>query len=127
MLSDPSAMMHVMSSSEALGSVVSAPDQRLEVLFEELAELAGQRNAIDGRIVEIVAEVDRDELWGATGARSVAALVGWKLGASSANAKAIATVARRSETFPRCVGELRQGRLSLDQVGCHRRPGSRRL
>ncbi len=54
--------------------------QRLEMLFEELAELTGQRNAIDGRIVEIVAEVDRDELWGATGARSVAALVAWKTG-----------------------------------------------
>jgi len=33
----------------------------------------GQRNAIDGRIVEIIAEVDRDQLWGATGARSVEA------------------------------------------------------
>lgn len=31
------------------------PAARLEVLFEELAELAGQRNAIDGRIVQIVA------------------------------------------------------------------------
>ena len=51
------------------------PDQRLETLFEELAELTGQRNAIDGRIVDVVAEIDRDELWGATGARSVAALV----------------------------------------------------
>jgi hypothetical protein len=57
--------------------------------------LAGQRNAIDGRIVELVAEVDRDELWGATGARSVAALVAWKTGSSSANATTIATVARR--------------------------------
>ena len=56
------------------------PNERLEVLFEELAELAGQRNAIDGRIVEIVAEMDRDKLCGATGARSVAALVAWKLG-----------------------------------------------
>ena len=102
-----------MSSSAA----VTTPDQRLEVLFEELAELAGQRNAIDGRIVEIVAEVHRDELWGATGARSVTALVAWKMGASAANAKAIATVAQRSEAFPRCVGELRKGRLSLDQVG----------
>jgi hypothetical protein len=102
-----------MSSSSA----VTTPDQRLEVLFEELAELAGQRNAIDGRIVEIVAEVDRDELWGATGARSVAGLVAWKMGASAANAKAIATVAHRSAAFPRCVGELREGRLSLDQVG----------
>jgi hypothetical protein len=98
-------------------SAVTAPDQRLEVLFEELAQLAGQRNAIDGRIVEIVAEVDRDELWGATGARSVAGLVAWKIGASAANATAIATVAQRSAAFPRCVAELRAGRLSLDQVG----------
>jgi len=87
------------------------------VLFEELSELAGQRNAIDGRIVEIVAEMDRDKLCGATGARSVAELVAWKLGVSSANAKAITTVAGRLEEFPRCVGELRKGRLSLDQVG----------
>ena len=93
------------------------PDVRLEVLFEELAELAGQRNAIDGRIVEIVAEMDRDELCGSTGARSVAALVAWKLGASSVNAKAITTVAGRLEEFPRCAQGLREGRLSLDQVG----------
>ena len=94
-----------------------SPDQRLEGLFEELAELTGQRNAIDGRIVEIVAEVDRDGLWGATGARSVAALVAWKLGWSSANAQTIATVARRLEAFPRCAQGMRAGRLSLDQVG----------
>ena len=67
--------------------------QRLEVLFGELAELAGQRNAIDGRIVDIVAEMDRDELCGATGARSVAALVAWKLGTSSTNAHTMCTVA----------------------------------
>ena len=48
------------------------PGERLELLFAELAELTGQRNAIDGRIVEIIAEVDRDELWGNAGARSVA-------------------------------------------------------
>ncbi|BBZ43157.1 hypothetical protein MPRM_04380 [Mycobacterium parmense] len=86
-------------------------------MFAELAELAGQRNAIDGRIVEIVAELDRDELCGATGARSVAALVAWKLGASSAHAHTITTVARRLEQFPRCAQSLREGRLSLDQVG----------
>ncbi|HTY27011.1 MAG TPA: DUF222 domain-containing protein, partial [Mycobacterium sp.] len=97
-------------------SSMTTPAQRLEVLFEELAELAGQRNAIDGRIVEIVAEVERDELWGATGARSIPALVAWKLGTSAANAKAIATVAHRSQSFPRCVQQLQQGRLSLDQV-----------
>ena len=96
------------------GNVAS---QRLEVLFEELSELAGQRNAIDGRIVEIAAEMDRDGLWGATGARSVAALVAWKTGSSSANAHSITAIANRSAQFPRCVAGLREGRLSLDQVG----------
>jgi Domain of unknown function (DUF222)/HNH endonuclease len=97
--------------------VAVSPAERLEGLFEELAELTGQRNAIDGRIVEIVAEVDRDELWGATGARSVAALVAWKTGSSAANAHTIATVAGRLQEFPRCAAGLRAGRLSLDQVG----------
>ena len=79
--------------------------------------MTGQRNAIDGRIVEIVAELDRDELCGATGARSVAALVAWKTGSSTANAKTIATVAQRLAAFPRCAQGMREGRLSLDQVG----------
>ena len=98
-------------------SAVLFSNERLGVLFGELAELAGQRNAIDGRVVEIVAEMDRDGLCGATGARSVAALVAWKLGASSAAARTIAAIAHRFEEFPRCIGELQQGRLSLDQVG----------
>ena len=79
--------------------------------------MAGQRNAIDGRVVQIVAELDHDELCGATGARSVAALVAWKLGCSSGNAHTIATVAHRLAEFPRCAAGLREGRLSLDQVG----------
>ncbi|BBX46167.1 HNH endonuclease signature motif containing protein [Mycobacterium cookii] len=105
-----------MSLTASSPEVVS-PAERVEVLFGELAELAGQRNAIDGRVVEIVAELDRDELWGATGARSVAALVAWKLGSSSGNAHTIATVARRLQEFPRCAAGMREGRLSLDQIG----------
>ncbi len=106
-----------MSSIAAAGATKAPAAQRLEVLFEELAELAGQRNAIDGRIVEIAAQMERDELCGATGARSVAALLAWKTGASPSNAHTIAAVARRSAEFPRCVQGLREGRLSLDQVG----------
>jgi len=106
-----------MSSTAASFAAGVRPGERVEVLFEELAELAGQRNAIDGRVVQIVAELDRDELCGVTGARSVAALVAWKLGASSTNAHTIATVAHRLGEFPRCGAGLREGRLSLDQVG----------
>src|SRR5947209_3226967 len=106
-----------MSSIASTGAVVVSPSERLEVLFEELAELTGQRNAIDGRIVEIVAEIDRDQLCGVTGARSVPALVAWKTGCSPANAHTITTVASRLQEFPRCAQGMREGRLSLDQVG----------
>ncbi|KUH96577.1 hypothetical protein AU188_18650, partial [Mycobacterium sp. IS-3022] len=90
--------------------------ERLEELFGQLEELAGQRNAVDGRIVEIVAELDHDNLWGITGARSVKALVAWKLGMAEATAKSVAAIADRFEEFPRCTAEMSQGRLSLDQV-----------
>ena len=87
------------------------------MLFDELGELMGQRNAIDGRIVDIVAEMDRDNLVGMTGARSITALVAWKTGSSTRNAQTITAIAHRVDEFPRCVAGLRDGRLSLDQVG----------
>ncbi len=113
----PPCNADVMSSTATAASADAGPGARLEVLFEQLSELTGQRNAIDGRIVEIVAEIERDELWGATGARSVAALVAWKTGSSPTNAATIATVAHRFAVFPRCARGMREGRLSLDQVG----------
>ncbi|ETZ99824.1 hypothetical protein I545_1599 [Mycobacterium kansasii 662] len=67
--------------------------------------------------MDIVAEIDRDELCGITGARSVAALVAWKLGCSPANAHTITTIAGRLQEFPRCAAGMREGRLSLDQIG----------
>ncbi|MCV7171090.1 DUF222 domain-containing protein [Mycobacterium manitobense] len=105
-------------SSSATAFVPSVrPKDRLAVLFDEIAELCGQRNAIDGRLVEIVAEIDRDGLWGMTGARSVAAMVAWKTGSSPRNAEIVTAVAQRWEELPRCTQLLRDGRVSLDQVG----------
>ncbi len=105
-------------SSPAPSFVPSAPRvARLEVLFAELSELTGQRNAIDGRIVEIVAEIDRDELAGVTGARSVEALVAWKAGVSPRNAATLVAIAQRLDQFPECAAGMREGRLSVDQVG----------
>jgi Domain of unknown function (DUF222)/HNH endonuclease len=106
-----------MSSTVTSGAAVVSPAERLEVLFKELAQLAGQRNAIDGRIVEIVAEMDREKLCGMTGARSIAALVAWKLGCSSANAHTLTAIVSRLAEFPRCAAGMREGRLSADQVG----------
>ncbi|HEX7827797.1 MAG TPA: HNH endonuclease signature motif containing protein [Mycobacterium sp.] len=72
---------------------------------------------MDGRLVEIVAEIDRDGLAGMTGARSISALVTWKLGVSPRNAETIVAVAQRLPEFPRCAEGMRDGRFSLDQVG----------
>jgi hypothetical protein len=94
-----------------------AAGERLEVLFDEIAELCGQRNAIDGRLVQIVAELEREELCGLTGVRSMSALVAWKTGVAPRNAETVVAIARRLEEFPRCTDALREGRLSLDQVG----------
>ena len=87
------------------------------MIFDELAELSGQRNAIDGQIVDLVAEIEHDNLCGMTGCRSVAALVAWKVGVSPSNAATVATIAHRLEQFPRLAAGMREGRLSLDRVG----------
>ena len=47
------------------------PKDRLEVLFDEIGELMGQRNVIDARIVEIAAEMDHGNMLGITGCLSL--------------------------------------------------------
>ena len=106
-----------MSTAAASFTPRVSPKQRLEQLLEMAAELTGQRNAIDGQIVDIVAEIDRDELCGMTGAQSIPSLVAWMTGVSPRSAKTIAAVAQRIEEFPKCAAGMRDGRFSLDQVG----------
>ena len=97
--------------------------KRIEVLFDEMAELTGQRNAIDGRLVEIIAEIDGagsedgNALWGATGCRSLPGLVAWKAGVSPRRAETMVAVAHRLSELGRCAAGLREGRVSLDQIG----------
>ena len=98
-------------------------EPRLDVLFDEIAELTGQRNAIDGRLVEIIAEIDGrgspdgNALWGVTGCRSIGSLVAWKTGVSPRRAATMVAVAHRIDELPRCTQGLRDGRVSLDQIG----------
>ena len=108
------------SCDDQVMAIAAAPQgtesDRLDALFDRLAELQGQRNVIDGQIVETIAELERDDLWADTGCRSLEQCVAWKTGSLPANGRAVAAVARRAETFPRCVDGLRSGSLSLDQV-----------
>ena len=97
------------------------------MLFEELAELSGQRNAIDSRVVEIVAEMDGDRAVGLTGARSIPALVAWKTGTSPRNAETIAAVAHRLDEFPRCAAGYAGGPAVAGSGRGHRRERRRGL
>ncbi|MGV0791007.1 HNH endonuclease signature motif containing protein [Mycolicibacterium sp. XJ1819] len=106
-----------MSAVAPVEAGVVSPKDRIEVLFGWLGQLAGQRNAIDAETVEIIAEIDRDGLWGITGARSLAAMVAWKLGTTVTTANAITSIAHRFDELPRCTEAMRTGQLSLDQVG----------
>ncbi|MGV9801050.1 HNH endonuclease signature motif containing protein [Mycobacterium sp. NPDC003449] len=106
-----------MSTTAAPFADEACPVKRLDVLFDELAELCGQRNAIDGRLVEIIAEIDGDGLWGATGCRSMSALVAWKTGVTPRNAEVVVAIAERLQEFPRLATAMREGRLSLDRFG----------
>jgi hypothetical protein len=110
-------MIGVMSSTATSLAAGTSPGERLEVLFDQIAELTGQRNAIDAQLAQIVAEIDRDELGGMTGARSLPALVAWKTGVAPRNAQTLVAVAQRLDEFPQCAEAMREGRLSLDQVG----------
>jgi hypothetical protein len=89
-----------MSSSATPLVATVLPDDRLAALFEEMSELTGQRNATDGRLVDIVAEIDHDGIRGATGARSIPALVAWKTGMSPRNAQTLAAIAHRGQPRP---------------------------
>ncbi|KIU17060.1 HNH endonuclease signature motif containing protein [Mycolicibacterium llatzerense] len=106
-----------MSTATTAFDVEASPCERMDAYFAEIGELTGQRNAIDARLVQIAAEIDRDGLWGAIGARSLTSLVAWKTGVSPRNAEVLVAVAHRLEEFPRCAEAMREGRLSLDQVG----------
>ncbi len=127
-----------MSASSVLdrsGESVSPPvpsvgEARFDEICEELAELCGQRNAIDGRIAELVGEVSEfeDELLGGTGLRSVEHFCTWQLGVSSSRAKDLTAIAKRIDELPETVGLLREGLLSADQVAviAHRALGRER-
>jgi len=109
-----------MAIAEVLdGPVLVGPtprEQRFAEIEAELAELCGQRNAIDGRIAELLAEVERDGLLGGTGVRSVEHFATWQLGCGRGRARDLADVAARLDDLPQTTALLREGRLSVDQV-----------
>jgi aryl carrier-like protein len=94
----------------------TAKEQRFDEVEAELAELCGQRNAIDGRIAELLAAVDDEDLIAGTGLKSVEHFATWQLGCSRGRARDLVAIAERLDELPVTTGLLREGLLSADQV-----------
>lgn len=95
----------------------ASPAERFDAMCDELADLCGQANAIAGRITELLGTIERDELLGGTGVKSLESFCTWKLGVSMGRARQLCALARRADELPRTVSMLRDGRLSEDQAG----------
>lgn len=83
---------------------------------EELAAVAGVRNAADGRLVESTARVLAEDLWKGAGIHTPIQWLMWQTGVSRATARRVLTVALRSDELPTVMNLLGEGRLSLDQA-----------
>lgn len=91
-------------------------ERSVAIMEEELAVVAGTRNAADGRLVESTARILAEELWKGAGLHTPIQWLMWQTGISRATARRVLTVAVRSDELPTVMGLLLQGRLSLDQA-----------
>ena len=95
---------------------VWAVDRAMDVVNGRLAELAGQLNVVNARLVEVTETVLVDELWRQGGMRTPSAFLQWRLGVSSVRANDLVTVARRRGEFPVLMGCFERGEFSLEQM-----------
>ena len=85
-------------------------------LEAELATLAAHIHAATSRLLELIAEIDRREIWAEQGARSMAHWLQWRTGIDLGAARQKVRVARALGQLPRLAAELRAGRLSYSVV-----------
>jgi hypothetical protein len=103
-------------------SGVSEGEKRVRAVESEVAVRAGRLNAVDGELVDLVAELHRS---GGCGGLSPARWLAWRLGSSRDTAGAVAAVAARVEELAVTIGALRRGELSVDRAAVVARPRRR--
>jgi hypothetical protein len=85
-------------------------------LEDRLAELCGQRNVLDARLVALMAEVLASGVWEVSGITSASHWLAWKAGLSTAHARRVVAMARRRGVLPYTFAAFDAGVLSVDQV-----------
>ncbi len=79
-------------------------------------EIAGHRNALDGRIVEVAVWLLHHHDWYGTGLSKPEQFLAFRFGIGLGAARRYVDVARRADELPDSIEALRSGELSLDQL-----------
>ncbi len=85
-------------------------------LSDAVVELAGSRNVLDARLVELIGQVWASGAWEGWGLRSIHHWVTLRCGVSPAQARTLVGCARRLGELPATRARFAAGELSVDQV-----------
>ncbi|HXH55669.1 HNH endonuclease signature motif containing protein [Iamia sp.] len=83
---------------------------------DELAGVAGVRNAADARLVDLVVRALAEGLWQGHRVRTPVQWLMWRAGVSRAVAQRVVALARRAPVLPVTMAMFTGGRLSFDQA-----------
>ena len=95
---------------------VTAKEQALLALEEELFELWGHITVATHRFLELVAEYDRREGWARHGVASCAQWLSWQCGIDRVTAREKVRIARALEKLPQISDAFRRGIVSYSKV-----------
>jgi hypothetical protein len=107
---------HLYDSCMDLDDGGDGGDRRVEVTDRELAELAGQLNLVNARLVAVTERLLACGGWEQGGMRSPKAFLAWRFALSPERADQIVAIARRRHEFPTVIDLFDRGQLSVDQV-----------
>ncbi len=88
----------------------------VEAIEAQVAVAAGVLNAAHARLVELTASALASRAWDQSGVHTPQQWLAWKAGLTSAHARQVVDVARRSDELPALDRAVTEGVLSLDQA-----------
>jgi hypothetical protein len=87
-----------------------------EALGDRICELAAHLNAANCRLLELIAQFDNEEGWGADGCNSCAHWLNWKCGIGQNAAREKVRVAHALENLPLIHASFSKGEISYSKV-----------
>ncbi len=85
---------------------------------EELAGVAGVRNAAEARLVDLVVRALEEGLWEGHRIHTPVQWLMWRAGVARPTAVRVVALARRAPELPVTMRKFGEGRLSFDQAAC---------